>query len=127
MRRFSEQDVLRLAQTAYSENPSFDIVPERTALLVIDMQDEFVKPHWTPFWVPQATRIVKPVRRLVNYCRHENIPVVFTAYARTHFHLDRPKTGAFMPNRYTGKVKDDPSYLKTARSGTSFPPVTRRL
>jgi hypothetical protein len=27
-------------------------------LLVIDMPDEFVRPHWTPFCVPDATRLV---------------------------------------------------------------------
>lgn len=79
------------------------------------MQDEFVKPHWTPFWVPEATRIVKCVRRLVDFCRKRGIPVIFTAFARTHSYLDRPKTGAFMPNRYRGKVPDDPSYFRDGR------------
>jgi len=113
--RFSEQDVLRLAQTAYSENPSFPVDSGKATLLVIDMQDEFVKPHRTPFWVPEATRIVGRVRQLVNFCRDRNIPVIFTAFARTHSYLDRPKTGAFMPNRYAGKVPDDPSYFRDGR------------
>ena len=112
---FSEQDVLRLARAAYSQNPSFEVEPEKAALLVIDMQDEFVKPHWSPFWVPQATRIVKRVRLLIEYCRGRKIPVIFTAYARTHYHLDRPKSGAFMPNRYAGKIQDDPSYFRDGR------------
>jgi len=112
---YTEQEVLRLARAAYSENPSFPIDQKKTALLVIDMQDEFVKPHWTPFWVPEATRIAKRVRRHVDYCRRSKIPVIFTAYARTHAHLDRPKSGAFMPNRYTGKVPDDPSYFRDAK------------
>ena len=112
---FTEQEVLRLARSAYSENPSFTLDPEKTVLLVIDMQDEFVKPHWTPFWVPQATRIVKRVRLLIDHCRRSKIPVIFTAYARTHSHLDRPKTGALMPNRYTGKVRDDPSYFRDGK------------
>jgi len=114
-RRYSERDVLQLAAKAYSENPSFEVKPERTALLVIDMQDEFVKPHWTPFWVPAATRIVKRVKRLVDYCRRKNIPVIFTAFAETHSFLDRPRTGAFMPNRYKGKVPDDSSYFRDGR------------
>src|SRR5271157_126655 len=118
---FSEQDVLRLAETAYSENPSFAVDSEKTALLVIDMQDEFVKPHWTPFWVPEATRIVRRVRRLVDFCRSKKIPVIFTAFARTHSYLDRPRTGAFMPNRYAGKVLDDPSYFKDGRIWHGLP------
>ena len=114
-RRFSEREVLRLARGAYSENPSFDVDPEKAALLVIDMQDEFVRPHWTPFWVPQATRIVKRVRKLIDECRRRKIPIIFTAYARTHAHLDRPRSGAFMPNRYTGKIRNDPAYFRDGK------------
>jgi nicotinamidase-related amidase len=112
---YSESEVLRLAKAAYSENPSFPINPEKAALLVIDMQDEFVKPHWTPFWVPDATRIVSRVKRLVDFCRSGGIPVIFTSFARTNSYLDRPRSGAFMPNRYRGKAKNDPSYFKDGR------------
>jgi nicotinamidase-related amidase len=93
------------------------------ALLVIDMQDEFVKPHWTPFWVPDATRIARRVRRLIDFCRNKNIPVIFTVFARTHFFLDRPKTGAFMPNRYHGKIPDDPSYFRHGRVWHELSPL----
>lgn len=112
---FSEREVLSLAHAAYSGNPLFDVDPKKTALLVIDMQDEFVKPHWTPFWVPDATRIAKRVRRLVDFCRSKKIPIIFTAFARTHSYLDRPRTGALMPNRYGGKFPDDPSYFRDGR------------
>ena len=110
-----------MARAAYSENPSFTIEPEKTALLVIDMQDEFVKPHWTPFWVPEATRIVERVRRLIDECRSRKIPIIFTAYARTHAHLDRPKSGAFMPNRFTGKIRDDPAYFRDGKIWHGLP------
>lgn len=112
---FSESEVLRLAEAAYSGNPSFPFSPETTALLVIDMQDDFVRPHWTPFWVPDATRMVGRIKHLIEFCRHRKIPIIFTAYARTHSRLDRPKSGAFMPNRYKGKVPDDPSYFRDGR------------
>ncbi len=114
-RAFSEREVLRLAREAYSGNPSFKVDPAKAALLVIDMQDEFVRPGWTPFWVPGATRNVKRMKGLLDLCRSRGIPVIFTAFARTHSFLDRPKTGASMPNRFTGKVHDDPSYFKEGR------------
>ncbi len=99
---FSEQDVLTLARRAYNEgNPQFEINPEKCALLVIDMQDEFVKPHWTPDWVPEATRQVPRINKLIEHCRNKNIPVIFTVYSNTHNFLDRPKTGKFMPGRYS--------------------------
>jgi len=113
--KFGQQEVLRLARTAYFENPTFDVRPEKAALLVIDMQYEFVKPSWTPFWVPQATRIVKRVRSLIDDCKRREIPIIFTVYARTHSRLDRPKSGAFMPNRYTGKIPDDPAHFRDGK------------
>ncbi|UCE18516.1 MAG: cysteine hydrolase [Gemmatimonadota bacterium] len=99
---FSEQDVLNLARKAYEEGDAqFEIVPGNCALLVIDMQDEFVKPHWSPDWVPEATRQVPRIKMLIEHCRSKNIPVIYTVYSKTHNYLDRPKTGALMPGRYS--------------------------
>jgi nicotinamidase-related amidase len=99
---FTEKDVLNLARKAYNEGKAkFDIIPEKCALLVIDMQDEFVKPHWSPDWVPEATRQVPLIKSLIKHCRNKNIPVIYTVYSRTHHYLDRPKTGKFMPGRYS--------------------------
>ena len=99
---FSEQDVLNLARKAYNEgDATFKIVPEKCALLVIDMQDEFVKPHWAPDWVPEATRQVPRIKQLIDHCRSNKIPVIYTVYSKTHNYLDRPKTGKFMPGRYS--------------------------
>ena len=98
---FSEDQVLRLAREAYRHGRAgFDITPEKCALLVIDMQDEFVRPHWTPDWVPEATRQVQRIKELIECCRETRIPVLFTVYAKTHNYLDRPKTGSSMPGRY---------------------------
>jgi nicotinamidase-related amidase len=99
---FSEQDVLNLARTAYEKGDAqFEIVPGNCALLVIDMQDEFVKPHWSPDWVPEATKQVPRIKMLIEHCRSKNIPVIYTAYSKTHGYCDRPKTGRFMPGRYS--------------------------
>ncbi|MEE9377787.1 MAG: isochorismatase family cysteine hydrolase [Candidatus Lokiarchaeia archaeon] len=99
---FSEQDVYNLAIKAYNEgNAQFEITPDECVLLVIDMQDEFVKPHWSPDWVPEATRQVPRIKRLIEHCRKKNIPVIFTVYSKTHNYLDRPITGKFMPGRYS--------------------------
>ena len=99
---FTEQDVLNLARKAYNEgNAKFKIVTEKCALLVIDMQDEFVKPHWSPDWVPEATRQVPRIKRLIEHCRSKNVPVIYTVYSKTHNYFDRPKTGKFMPGRYS--------------------------
>ena len=99
---FTEEQVLKLAKNAYQNgSPEFSIIPEKCALLVIDMQNEFVKPHWTPDWVPDATRKIPAIKRLINHCREINIPVIYTVYSDTHNYLDRPLTGKYMPGRYT--------------------------
>lgn len=99
---FTEKDVLHLARRAYNEGDAlFEIKPENCALLVIDMQDEFVKPHWSPDWVPEATKQVPRIKNLIEHCRSRNVPVIFTVYSKTHNYMDRPKTGKFMPGRYS--------------------------
>jgi nicotinamidase-related amidase len=101
LNNYSESVVLDLARKAYREgNAQFTIQREKCALLVIDMQDEFVKPGWTPYWVPEATRKVPVIKRLIQDCRACEIPVIFTVFSRTHHFLDRPLPGSFMPNRY---------------------------
>jgi nicotinamidase-related amidase len=113
---YTERQVLHLARRAYTEGDAkFDIVAERCALLVIDMQDEFVKPHWTPYWVPEATRQVPRIKRLISHCRRKSIPVIFTVFSRTHNYLDRPKTGALMPNRYPDVDADQSSFFVKGR------------
>lgn len=93
--------VLALARSAYRDGDAdFAVRRGDCALLVIDMQDEFVKPRWTPFWVPEATRQLPAIRRLIRACRRHGVPVVFTAFGATHRYLDRPRTGPLMPNRY---------------------------
>ena len=98
---FSEEQVRAWARDAYERGEaSFEVRRERCALLVIDMQDEFVKPGWTPYWVPEATRRVPGVRALVDCCRRSSVPVLFTVFSATHGFLDRPASGASMPNRH---------------------------
>ncbi|MHA2335401.1 MAG: cysteine hydrolase family protein [Candidatus Hodarchaeales archaeon] len=101
-RMYTEEQVLNLAKKAYNEeNACFEIIPGKCALLVIDMQEEFVKPHWTPDWVPEATKQVPRIKKLIEHCRKKTIPVIFTVYSKTHNYLDRPKTGSLMPGRYS--------------------------
>src|SRR4030042_305318 len=98
---FTEHEVLSLAKNAYDHgNAGFQVKPDRCALLVIDMQDECVKPGWTPYWVPEATRQVPRIKRLIEHCRSTAIPVIYTVFSKTHGYLDRPRSGKTMPNRY---------------------------
>jgi nicotinamidase-related amidase len=78
-RPFTEHEVLTFAKRAYEEgHATFEVAPHTCALLMIDMQDEFVEPGWPPFWVPEATRQVPRIKRLIEHCRQRDIPVIFT-------------------------------------------------
>jgi nicotinamidase-related amidase len=116
MEKYTEQQVLDLARRAYTKGVArFDIVPGKCALLVIDMQDECVKPHWTPYWVPEATRQVPRIKKLIEHCRAKEIPVIFTVFSRTHHYLDRPRSGSSMPNRYPELDIDQSSFFVEGR------------
>jgi nicotinamidase-related amidase len=125
---YSEQYVLELAKKSYEEGDvKFDIKAETCALLVIDMQDEFVKPYWSPYWVPEATRRVPQIKRLINHCRNRNIPVIYTVYSKTHQYLDRPKTLPLMPSRFPGLGLDQSSFFITGNVWPELVPQNDEL
>ena len=124
--KFTEQEVLRLALAAYQSNPTFQIKDKKAALLVIDMQDEFVRPGWTPHWVPEATRQVPKIMRLIEFCRKKKIPVIFTSFANTNNYLDRPKIGGFMPNRYPNLATDRSSFFRDGTIWHELGPKKKR-
>lgn len=51
----------------------------RTALLVIDMQRSFMDPG-SSLYVPTASEILPPIKGLVEFCRAERVPVIFTEF-----------------------------------------------
>jgi nicotinamidase-related amidase len=78
---FSEEWVLERARQQYTDGRArMEIEPGRTALLVIDMIDEFVKPNWSPYWVPDATRQVPTIRGVIDAFHAADLPVIFLAY-----------------------------------------------
>lgn len=126
--QFTERDVYELARRAYrSGRASFDLSHETCALLVIDMQDEFVRPHWTPFWVPEATRQVPRIKMLIEHCRARRVPVIFTAFSRTNHSRDRPASGAFMPNRYPELGLHETAFFEEGRIWHELAPLPDEL
>lgn len=79
---YSESYLTRENSHAYDYGKAdFELRAAGSVLLVIDMVDEFVKPHWSPFWVPEATAQVPLIRRLIDGCRETGVPVIYTANA----------------------------------------------
>lgn len=125
---FTEAQVIALAQEAYEKGDAgFEIIGKKCALLVIDMQDEFVKPHWTPFWVPEATKQVSRIKILITFCREKDIPIIYTASAYTHFRFDRPATGDLMPNRYPELGIEDPSIFRDGHIVEELSPLPHEI
>ena len=111
--KYSEKHVLQLAKEAYEYGDvKFKIIPEKCALIVIDMQNEFVKPNWTPYWVPEATKQVSKIKKLINHCRLKKIPIIYTVYSNTHNFLDRPKSLPLMPCRFPDLNIDQSNFFK---------------
>jgi nicotinamidase-related amidase len=107
-RHLGEAENIGLARRAYREGEArFDFSAASSALLVIDMQDEFVKPDWAPCWVPEATRLVPRIAHLIGVCRAASVPVIYTVLSRARDSRDRLAAGTLMPDRYPDLVSDD--------------------
>jgi nicotinamidase-related amidase len=77
---FTEDYVRKRGKRMYEEGQArWGVDPGRTALLVVDMTDEFVKPHWTPYWIPEATRQVPRIRGLIEKFHEVGWPVIYSA------------------------------------------------
>jgi nicotinamidase-related amidase len=107
METYTEAFVRELARQAYEGDAGFPVTAGRCALLVIDMQDEFVKPGWSPFWVPAATEAIPRIHALIECARHASVPVIYTVFGNTNRFLDRPNLGSFMPDRYAHVAPHD--------------------
>jgi ureidoacrylate peracid hydrolase len=64
----------------FRETIIWDIVPERTALLVIDMQNAFVNEKGL-FYVPAAKEALATINKIVKSCREHGILVVWVVRA----------------------------------------------
>jgi len=64
------------------------INPKKTALIVIDMIEEFTKPNWTPSWIPDATVQIPKIKELLSLCRSLDVPVIYTCFEFRQDYLD---------------------------------------
>jgi nicotinamidase-related amidase len=64
------------------------------------------------------------MKRLIEHCRGKAIPVIFTVFSKTNNYLDRPKTGALMPNRYSKLNIDQSSFFAKGHVWHELAPKT---
>ncbi len=111
----SDAGLEALARRQYDGDAGFALEHASTALVLIDMQEEFVTERGGPFRVPEAARRVPAMARLLAAFRARDLPVIHTAFANAHHALDRPARGAQMPNRADGIGVPDPTRFEAAR------------
>ncbi len=58
--------------------PKFDLIPSRTALVNVDMQNAFVE--GTPLSAPNGVALLEPVNRIAAACRSAGIKVIHTLH-----------------------------------------------
>jgi nicotinamidase-related amidase len=67
----------------------FDLIPSRTALVNVDMQNAFVE--GTPLSAPNGVALLEPVNRIAAACRSAGIKVIHTLHGH-HGRTDRAGT-----------------------------------
>jgi nicotinamidase-related amidase len=78
---YTEEEQLETARRQYEHGQAdMGIEAGATALIVVDMMDEFVKPNWCNLWVPEATRQVPRIQQMIEAFRAAGLPVIYTAY-----------------------------------------------
>ncbi|KKB33897.1 isochorismatase family protein [Bacillus thermotolerans] len=68
--------------------------PKKAALLVIDMENDFVKPG-APMQVPMAYEMVPTLKTLLNACREKGATIIYTAHVHGKDRGDMGLMGQF--------------------------------
>ena len=69
----------RVAEEYETSKVPFKILRDHTALIVIDLQNEFVDPKGK-IWIPSATRGISAVKKMIETCRELKVPVIYTIH-----------------------------------------------
>lgn len=77
-----EEEFIRFADRDYQMDRhwAFEIKPEETAHIVVDLQEDFVNPG-NPMCVPEAYRQIPRVLELIDACRETGAPVLYTEHS----------------------------------------------
>ena len=77
------------------------------------MQEEYVRPGWKASWIPDATRQIPAIKKLIHFCRNSHIPVIYTASSYKSGHYDRPEMARyFMPEGVTDQGQSEKWFSK---------------
>ncbi|OQX94738.1 hypothetical protein B6I21_09060 [candidate division KSB1 bacterium 4572_119] len=98
------EKTLEIFNTAknYSGNREFKLNRDRLGLIIVDMQEYFLK-EMSHAFVPSAFKLIGKIIQLINTCKRFNIPIIFTKHINT-------KSNAGQMKRWWKNVieKEDP-------------------
>lgn len=77
--------------------------PERSALMVIDMQNDFLLED-APLLTPGGLAILPNLKRLLTACRKKRVPVIYTAHVHETPELDGGLTAEWWPELKNGEA-----------------------
>ena len=90
------------------------MAPERSALVLVDMQHDVVRGRWWTWW-PEVGGIVTACVRLVDACHAQGVPVVYT---KVEYRAD----GSDTPGAIASGVAEPTEYLVEGTPGTEIIP-----
>jgi nicotinamidase-related amidase len=93
--------------------PRFETRADNTALLVIDLQNDFVAPG-APYECPGGRDVVHAANGLIAACREQGIPVIFTAI------MHRPDGSDLGAVRYLHPLTAEGAALREGTPGVEF-------
>ncbi|GFN22548.1 cysteine hydrolase family protein [Thermanaeromonas sp. C210] len=75
-----EKEFIMFAEKEYliDKHWVFEIKKEECALLVVDLQEDFVNPN-SPLCIPEAYRQIPRVKKVIETCRTLGVPVIYMA------------------------------------------------
>ncbi|MFQ5912708.1 MAG: cysteine hydrolase family protein [Nitrospinota bacterium] len=76
-----EEEYIQFGHGDYNSDRhyAFEIKKEECALIVVDLQNDFVAPN-SPIWIPEALRQIPRNKRLIEAARRHGVPVIYTAH-----------------------------------------------
>jgi len=80
----------------FSKRVQFKINPLTTALIVVDLQNDFVALD-ARVWIPDALRMIPKVKKLISNCRNLGVKIIYTAHVHHPYAMDRGLMGVFWP------------------------------
>ncbi len=94
------------------------LIPEKSCLLIIDMQNDFLNPG-SAVYIPEGEAIIPNIKKLLFAFRKRKLPVIYTGHCHKDPRIDGGMTAEWWPELKEGKV------LKANTKGVEIYPAIK--